>query len=86
MRWQAAPREALLLHELEGELAVRNALTGNTHLLGPLAAELLHHLLESEGLTSEELAQRVGLEAGQAAELDELLSDFKRLGLAAPAG
>ena len=81
LRWQAVPRDALMLHELDDELAVRNVLTGNTHLLDPVAAEVFRQLLDSSGgLTAAELAADT-----EAALVEELLYDLKRLGLAAPA-
>lgn len=81
LHWQAIPREALTLHEFDGELAVRNAFTGNTHLLDRVAAEVFRRLLDSNGgLTAAELAA-----GAEAALVEELLYDLKRLGLAAPA-
>jgi hypothetical protein len=40
-RWRTAPAEALQWRELEDELVVRNAATGSTHLLEPMAGKAL---------------------------------------------
>jgi len=88
VRWHTVPREMLMLRELEDGLVVRNAMTGSTHLLEPLAAEVLGLLLSAEeGMTAAELAARIGDEAelqGWTTSMEELLLEFKRLGLAGP--
>jgi hypothetical protein len=87
VRWHTVHREALALRELEGEHVVRNAVTGSTHLLERFAAEVLRLLLEArEGMTAAELAARLGNEAENEAAgiaaMEDLLNEFKRLGLA----
>jgi hypothetical protein len=74
--------EALIWRELEGELVVRSARTGSTHLLEPLAAAVLRALLEADaGLTVPDLVARLHVE-GAFAAIDTVLSEFQRLGLA----
>ena len=77
-----------MLRQFGDELVVRNAATGNTHLLHALSAEVLRLLVESaEGVTAAELAAKVGEadeRAGWIAAMEDQLSEFKRLGLAEP--
>lgn len=85
--WHAVPSEELIWRELDEELVVRNARTGNTHLLEPLAAEVLRTLLESEaGLSALELVSRLrdgeGTEDEWETSIEAVLSEFERLGLA----
>ena len=89
MRWHTVPRETLSLRTFDEELVVRNGATGSTHLLQPFAAEVLTLLLQAnEGMTAAELATRLGNEARDGAAaiaaMEDLLSEFKRLGLAEP--
>jgi hypothetical protein len=86
VRWHTVSPQALTLRELDDELAVRNAMTGSTHLLQPLAAEALTLLMEAgNGMTAAELADRLGDgAAGGIAVMESLLNEFKRLGLAEP--
>ena len=88
MRWRTVPAEALIWREFDGELVLRNAMTGNTHLLQPPAAEVLRTLIaEKQGLTAAELAARIGDDVeqeGWRTAMEELLGEFKRLGLAGP--
>ena len=87
MRWQLASPDALAWRELEGEIVVRNAQTGSTHLLEPLATEVFRLLVaRSEGLSIEELVAALRVE-GDAddewyARVQTVLAEFKRLGLA----
>lgn len=67
------PTGALTWRELEGELVVRNARTGSTHLLDPFAAAVLRALIEADPDLFERL-DRTNVEA--------VLSEFERLGLA----
>ena len=72
--------------ELDGELVVRNAQTGNTHLLSPLAGEVLRILLEAnESMTATEIADRLdGEEAAQTEwpkAVAEVLPTLERQGL-----
>ena len=74
------------MRELEGELAVRNAMTGSTHLLESPASEVLAALIAApQGLTPAELAARIDAEAA-VGDVEALLAEFQRLGLAEPAG
>lgn len=89
MRWRIASREALAWRELDGEIVVRNDLTGSTHLLDGLAAELLHSLIIAENaLSADELAERLAEAPVPAQELsrsiEATLSELQRLGLAEP--
>ena len=80
MRWRCVPAEDLVWRELDGELAVRNAASGSTHLLGALAAEVLQAMIEAHsGLTIGELAARVGKDTST---VQEVITEFERLGLA----
>ena len=89
MQWHAVSPEFLVIRELDGELAVLNGLTGNTHLLEPLAAEVLRTLMMAAGgLTASELVTRLA-EAHDTREdwlksIEAALSEFQRLGLARP--
>jgi PqqD family protein of HPr-rel-A system len=86
--WRCVPVDALVWREWEGELAVRNERTGSTHLLGPLAGSVLQLLMLAEpGLSVAELAARLrdNLPPGSLqseAAIDEVLAEFRRLGLA----
>jgi len=86
VRWHTVSRQALTLREFDEELVVRNAATGSTHLLQPLAAEVLTLLMETgDGMTAAQLAASLGDEGGGGiAAMEELLQEFKRLGLAEP--
>ena len=86
MRWHTVSPELISCRELDGELVVRNAQTGNTHLLSPLASEVLRILLEANGtMSSAEIADRLrGDEAGDAqlpAAVAEVLPRLERQGL-----
>lgn len=79
--WRCVPLDALAWREWDGEWVVRNERSGSTHHLGPLATEILKVLLASStGLSSAELASRLGADT---TGVDEVLSEFRRLGLAA---
>lgn len=84
MRWHTVPRKLLALRNFHGELVVRNAATGSTHLLQPLAAEVFARLMETrQGLTAKELAGMLNDdEASATAAMEQLLDELKRLGLA----
>ena len=91
MRWHTVPSEELAWRELDGQLVVLNVQSGSTHLLEPLAGEVLRALIEEKaGMTVPELVERLH---GHAAEedvsewssaVDAVLSEFQRLGLAEP--
>ena len=87
MRWQLVSPDALAWRELEGEIVVRNAQTGSTHLLEPFATEVFRLLVtRSEGLSVEELVAAVRGEGDANDEwyalVQTVLAEFKRLGLA----
>ncbi|HVC11498.1 MAG TPA: HPr-rel-A system PqqD family peptide chaperone [Burkholderiales bacterium] len=89
MRWHTIPPDDLIWRELDGELVVRNARTGNTHLLEPLAAEVLRALTEAQaGLTVADLVARLRDDAATEDEwsgaIEAVLTEFERLGLAEP--
>jgi len=88
--WRCVPVDALAWREWDGETVVRNERTGSTHLLGPLAARVLQLLLEADGgLSVGDLLSRLdaSLTSGAlepSAAVEEVLTEFRRLGLAAP--
>ncbi len=91
MRWHTVPVEALTWRELDGELLVRNACSGSTHLLEPFAGEVLRILLEANaGMSIPDLVARLrGDTAAEdisewSAAIEAVLSEFQRLGLAEP--
>ena len=91
MRWHTVPSEELAWRELDGQLVVLNVQSGSTHLLEPLAGEVLRALTEEKaGMTVPELVERLHsrVAAEDIAELssavDAALSEFQRLGLAEP--
>ena len=73
-------------------MVVRNALTGSTHLLERLPAEVLRTLMEAHGpMSVADLETRlrlgaVGDEDGEqwSTAIEEVLNEFHRLGLAKP--
>ena len=87
--WRCARMDALAWREWDGELVVRNEHTGSTHLLGPLATEILKLLVATPiGLTSAALVSRLEdartSAAVDAAAVEEVLTEFRRIGLALP--
>jgi len=91
LRWHTVPRSDLIWRELEGDLVVLNARSGSTHLLEPLAAEVLRTLAEADaGMSIPDLV--ACLQDDTAAEeasawssaIEAILSEFRRLGLAEP--
>jgi PqqD family protein of HPr-rel-A system len=84
LRWRTVSVEALIWHEFDDELVVRNAMSGSTHLLDFPATEVLKALVQAkDGMTAAECARAIG-EEGSAAAVDELLREFQRHGLAEP--
>jgi hypothetical protein len=86
LRWHCAA-EALTWRELEGELVVRSARTGSTHLLEPFAGGVLRALMAAEaGLSAADIVARVC--DGNAppdkclAAIEAALAEFQQLGLA----
>jgi len=89
LRWRSVPIEALVWREWDGELVVRNERSGSTHLLGPLASQVLKILAAADrplsGAEVEDRLAAAGSSRGGALEVDEVLGEFGRLGLAEPA-
>jgi len=89
-RWRTVPREALAWRDWDGDFVVRNHLSGSTHLLGPLAGQVMLALLAlDDPATVDDLA--AALEAPAAvqasdwtASIEGVLAEFERLGLALP--
>lgn len=91
MRWRIPDARSLAWHELDDELVVRNDVTGSTHLLDSLGAELLLTLMRAKtSLTSDELAAMLAAEGETPQEIspsiEAMLSEFQRLGIAEPSG
>jgi PqqD family protein of HPr-rel-A system len=88
-RWHTVPAEALTWRELDGEVVVHDARTGSTHLLEPLAGEVLRALIEERsGMSVPDLVGRLCETSGEDdfadwfAAIERVLSEFERLGLA----
>jgi PqqD family protein of HPr-rel-A system len=91
LRWHTSPSEALAWREFDGELVVHDARSGNTHLLQPLAGAVLRELLDAiNPMSVSELVDRLGADAAKedvsewSAAIEAVLSEFQRLGMAAP--
>ena len=89
LRWRSVPPAAIVWREWDGEFVVRNERSGSSHLLGPLAGRVLQVLLEANGvLRVADIAARLGEEPAATATpdaraaIEEVLSEFQRLGLA----
>jgi PqqD family protein of HPr-rel-A system len=89
--WRSVPVDAIVWREWDGEFVVRNERSGSTHLLGALAGAVLQVLLEAEALlTVAEIAARLNDPRSIArapdlqAAIEQVLSEFRRLGLAEP--
>jgi PqqD family protein of HPr-rel-A system len=79
----------LIWRELDSELVVRNARSGSTHLLEPLAGEVFRTLVEADApMSVADLVARLreGSDAQDEwfAALEAVLSEFQRLGLVEP--
>ncbi|HEX7273277.1 MAG TPA: hypothetical protein VF420_14120 [Casimicrobiaceae bacterium] len=90
LRWRSVPSEAIAWREWDGEFVVRNERTGSTHLLGALAGQVLKVLVAADRpLSGADVEQRFAAATkdllGAAAEIDAVLGEFGRLGLAEPA-
>jgi PqqD family protein of HPr-rel-A system len=91
LRWHTVPRSDLIWRELDGDLVVRDARSGSTHLLEPLAGHVLRALSEAHaGMSIPDLVARLQDEAGADetsawfSAIEAILSEFRRLGLAEP--
>jgi PqqD family protein of HPr-rel-A system len=89
--WRSVSVDAIVWREWNGEFVVRNERSGSTHLLGPLAGEVLRVLIDAgEGLSVADIAACLGhgtkaaSDSSLPAPIEEVLSEFKRLGLAEP--
>lgn len=82
----------LAWQQFDGEVVLRNAATGNTHLLEGLSADVLGALLESgDALSVPDLTARLGggpMSGDDGREwqaaIQEVLNELHRLGLAEP--
>ena len=89
MRWRISRVEALAWRELDDEVVLRNELTGSTHLLDSLAADLLLTLVKADAApTAAELAAALA-SAGETprellSSIEATLSEFQRLRIAEP--
>lgn len=87
MRWRLVSPDGLAWRKFEDELVLRNARTGDTHLLEALAAEVFEILLKAgAAMEIDELVSRLS-ETGQPddewyASVRAVLEEFQRLGLA----
>ena len=89
--WRSVPVDAIAWREWNGEFVVRNERSGSTHVLGPLAGGVLRVFLEAEAaLSGAEIAARLKDPPSTASDpalhaaVEEVLSEFRRLGLAEP--
>jgi PqqD family protein of HPr-rel-A system len=85
LRWRTVSAEALAWHDFDGEIALRNARTGSTHLLDRDATEVLRTLIEGQAaLSAHDIAER--LDADECTtEIEAVLSELQRLELVEPA-
>jgi PqqD family protein of HPr-rel-A system len=88
-RWSTVSGEALTWRELDGEVVVHNARSGSTHLLEPLAGEVLRALIEERsGMSIPDLVGRLCESSGEDdfadwfSAIERVLTEFERLGLA----
>jgi PqqD family protein of HPr-rel-A system len=90
VRWRISPVEALAWRKFEHEVIVRNGLTGSTHLVDSLAAEVLLTLMSANrALSAGELAAALAGGEGETEpellpSIEATLSQFQRLGIAEP--
>jgi hypothetical protein len=88
LRWRSVPSSAIALHEWDGETVIRNERSGSSHLLGPLAGCVLQVLLKARiALGPAEIAAALHphpAATDDLAEIETVLSEFRRLGLAEP--
>ena len=89
--WRSVSPDALDWREWDGEFVVRNERSGSSHLLGPLAGQVLQVLLDVPGgLSVAEIAARLSAEPAETVAnewrvaVEEVLIEFRRLGLAEP--
>lgn len=89
MRWSLVSADAIAWRDFDGDIVVRNAHTGSTHLLERFPAEILRLLLQAGGPVSvEDLEARLPQTGGNGESeqwltaIEEVLKEFQRLGLA----
>jgi PqqD family protein of HPr-rel-A system len=90
LRWSLVSADAIAWRDFDGDIVVRNAHTGSTHLLERFPAEILRLLIQAGGPVSvEDLEARLRPQAGGDEEseqwptaIEKVLKDFQRLGLA----
>jgi PqqD family protein of HPr-rel-A system len=90
LRWSTVSADAIAWREFDGDIVVRNARTGSTHLLERFPAEVLRTLLEADGpMSVADLEARLRLRAAGDEDseqwskaIEEVLNEFCRLGLA----
>lgn len=81
--WRLTPGQQLRRRQWDGECVLYNDLSGDTHLLGADALELLL-ALHAGPADTDALGRRLraaGLDAGEPAEVATLLEDLERLAL-----
>ena len=81
--WRLCPGQQLRRRQWDGECVLYNDLSGDTHLIGPDALELLL-ALQAGPADSDDLGQRLlaaGMAADDDAELATMLDDLERLAL-----
>lgn len=92
MRWSTVSLDALARQDFDGDIVVRNARTGSTHLLEGFTAEVLYTLMEAEGpLSVADLEARLRLRCMRVEDdeqwstaIEQVLNEFHHLGLAEP--
>ena len=92
MRWSTVSPDALARRDFDGDIVVRNARTGSTHRLESLPAEVLRALMQAERpLSVADLEARLRPRGARIEDdgewstaIEEVLSEFHRLGLAEP--
>ncbi|HTS20188.1 MAG TPA: HPr-rel-A system PqqD family peptide chaperone [Casimicrobiaceae bacterium] len=84
LRWRSVPPDALAWRHWGEEWVVRNERNGNTHLLGPVAGRVLELLAHAPGpLATAELTAALDPTLGaSAASVEDVLTEFRRLGIA----
>ena len=92
MRWSTVSLDALARQDFDGDIVVRNARTGSTHLLEGLTAEVLRTLMQAEGpLSVADLEAQLRLRCMRVEDdeqwstaIEQVLNEFQHLGLAEP--
>jgi PqqD family protein of HPr-rel-A system len=72
MTWHALPREAVECHSWKDDFVFYNALSGATHLLGPLPARMIF-LLQESSLDSLSLVKSLALNSQGTDDAEHLL-------------